>query len=147
MGRKNHFKPCNYLAIDRPDFKLSVETMSVIVDEKNRRVITTVHWHLNTPRPFSYLNEILWNKLGTYGMAKGVAVCDEGDTFDVEVGKKISAARAEANAYNNASELVEGRLARLGTMLNTLNAYGNAFCGKAYGVIDHNKDYIKKLTK
>ena len=145
---KNHFKRPNYLAIDRPNFKLDIRTESVVVDEKNKRVITTVRWTLHCPAPFDALNSTFWdNFMQTNGVAKGVSVCSDEDAFDVVVGKKISAARAESNAYNNASEIVAGRLRRTSDMLMALNTMGVAFVQKSADVIYHNKNYIDNLVK
>ena len=146
--KKKFFKEPNMLAIDRPNFKLSIETDSIVVDEKNRTVVATVKWRLASPEPFTNINYCFWSAHSApNGTAKGVALCSPEDVFDAEIGKKIAVAIAESNAYSNARDIVSGRFRRLLEMLRKLMPIATDFVNKADGVIEHNSKYIHGLTE
>lgn len=137
----------NYYGLDRSNFKIRISRQNVSVDEKNKRVIANLDWELDAPNAFS---DVLFG-LGDFGFirgsAKGVAVCVDGDVFDAVKGEKVAIAIAENNAYTNASNIVAKRVAHLNDMMDKITEMRAQFGNKAVKVVEHNKEYIKRITE
>lgn len=136
----------HYIELDRDNFKLRTYRESTIVDEKNRRVIHTIEWELVAPKMF---HDFMWcfcnNNPILHGVAKGVAVCSEEDTFNAELGTKIARAIAESNMYTNASKRLEKRMRHLRKRVLDLDMMSADFDFKARSVKVHNSEYINNI--
>ena len=136
-----------YVGLDRSSLKLIINNDSVVIDEKNRRVIHTIDWTLKIPNVFE---NIIWSICNgpvykMNGRAKGVAICHEGDTFDIELGKKMARAIAESNAYTNASKRVKKIMHNVFRIANEINEQELDFRIKANEIVVHNKEYMDGL--
>jgi hypothetical protein len=72
-------------------------------------------------------------------IATETAVADPMDEFDVEKGKKIARAKAEASAYKYTAKAL---YKVIGEALNVLTESSAEFISKASIVSKHNKEYI-----
>lgn len=72
----------------------------------------------------------------------GKAVCAAGDTFDVNVGKKIALAKAECKVYDTAFYQVWDQINAVSEYIDMLTP----FLQKAEAVQRHNWEYISKLA-
>lgn len=61
-----------------------------------------------------------------------------GDTFDIEVGKKIARAKAETMAYRNIWGCLQRIAARMVNVLNYIDDFGY----KVESVVEHNDNYL-----
>jgi len=75
-------------------------------------------------------------------VATGVAVCNEGDTFDNNLGRKMAEARAESAAYSHAAPIVKKYVQSLAEDLLNMSY---DFAAKSDGVRRHNKEYVNDL--
>ncbi len=125
--------------------KISVDEIKYYVNEKKRCV--TCHMTFRT-QANDFIEAVSWQVRGVdmfhWGRtneAIGQAYASPHDVFDVEQGKRVARARAESAAYVMAKEqvhkMVDKMKYNLGVMLD--------FSDKAYEVIGHNKEYIKKF--
>lgn len=76
-------------------------------------------------------------------LAVGRAICSDEDKFDANKGMKIALARAEMNAYKRAYKHIKPCLENDKRIVKTLSD----FCDKALHCIEHNKEYIKKISE
>lgn len=76
-------------------------------------------------------------------LANGRAICSDEDKFDANKGMKIALARAEMNAYKRAYKYFKSRL---DSYKETVKTFSD-FCDKAQHCIEHNKEYIKNVSK
>lgn len=112
------------------------------VNEKKRIVACIMKGELKTTGMKLYMSDYPTYPLYTdYVKGVGVAKCDPCDVFDVELGKSIARARAEADAYIKAKR-------RLSEQYNMAVAYLNAltdFEEKAYRCAAHNDEFVDRL--
>lgn len=138
---------------DRSNVKLHIYEPKVFVQSNKGMVVTTVKYLLVVPEVIQRLFNTLYNderKWGQFisGTATGTAKCAEGDTFSEEVGKKISRAKAETNAYRNAAKSVNKRFVDLMDVFNTFGVQVDEFVSfKTQKVISHNNRYIDQLAR
>lgn len=79
-------------------------------------------------------------------VVRGVAVCSPGDTFDIDYGKKLAAARANMKVAIRRKRRAESRFEKTEEMLNAAKALYKK--DKSF-VKDANKQYdeaVRKLT-
>lgn len=137
----------HYIGLNRTSFKLRTYHETTIVDEKNRRVICTIHWELIAPKMFY---DFMWcfcrQDLVIRGVAKGVAVCSEEDVFNAELGTKVARAIAESNMYTSASKRLEKRMFQLRNRVINLDMMSADFDFKARSVKIHNSEYIDSIV-
>lgn len=141
------------VTFDRSNVKLHTGTPKVFVQEDKRMVVTVIDYQLVVPEIIQRLfNEIYtdpekWDQ-DISGTATGIAICAEGDTFDLEKGKKISRAKAETNAYRNAAKSLNKRFLDLmdifGTFSDMVNEFVTIKTPKAH---NHNVSYIDSLAQ
>lgn len=86
--------------------------------------------------------------LGNYSRwkVKGTAKCHPDDEFDIEKGKKIAQAKAEAKAYLQLRTYV---LNKWNTLLDIIEAAAplkDKFVDKAEGCHTHNEEYISRIS-
>lgn len=76
-----------------------------------------------------------------YVKGVGVAKCDPRDVFDVELGKSIARARAEADAYLKAKRKLSRQYDMAVAYLNALTDFEE----KAYRCAAHNDEFVDRL--
>ena len=118
------------------------ERTEFFVNEKKKTVtcimkgvLKLVGWefYIDNYRDYPFYNQ--------YVKGVGVAKCDPRDEYDVEVGKSIARARAEADTYLKAKR-------RLSTQYDMAVAYLKAltdFEEKAYRCAAHNDEFVDRL--
>lgn len=73
----------------------------------------------------------------------GEATCNKEDKFDANIGMKIALARAEMKAYHFVNKTMKAKYEQYKKKTNELKE----FIDKANHCIEHNKEYIKKITE
>ena len=74
-------------------------------------------------------------------VSTGQAVCSANDAFDKRTGRRIAQARAEENAYRDASaHVAKFRM----DLIHELDS-AEEFMKKSAGVINHNKTFVKEI--
>ena len=126
----------------RNDIKISFEKPIYAVDEKNGVVVCTLRYKVKAP------NNVIFAARGTIcspllmiQSVKAVARVKDNDKFDVNIGKKVSLAKAENLAYSHVKEWVKTALKSL---CNASDAIVE-FTRKVNKVRTHNVEYIKKF--
>ena len=118
---------------ERTEFFVNEEKKTVTCIMKG--VLKVVGWefYIDNYRDYPFYNQ--------YVKGVGVAKCDPRDEYDVEVGKSIARARAEADAYLKAKR-------KLSTQYDMAVAYLKAltdFEEKAYRCAAHNDEFVDRL--
>lgn len=72
----------------------------------------------------------------------GIARCHPNDNFDVELGKKIAHAKAENMLYNIVANEYKCDIEKLDRLRGSLSR----FLDKSKYCVQHNKEYIKRIT-
>lgn len=127
----------------RNNIKIRFEKPIYNVDEKNGVVVCTLRYKAEAP------NIVIFASRGTiHGSpwymnqsVKTIARVKDNDVFDVNVGKKVSLAKAENLAYSHVNEWAK-------TALKDLCSASNAiveFSRKIRKVREHNVEYMKKF--
>lgn len=121
----------------RDDFKIRfTRKPEFTVDEKNKTVKCYLTGDVIVPNGLTG-NHFMEN-FRTF--AKGYAKCDEKDTFNPEIGKKIALARAESKLYWKVRTEVKAAIRDAKKFIEG----GEKFVSKAYRVIGHNEVYVSK---
>ena len=127
----------------RNNIKIRFEKPIYAVDKKNGIVVCTLRYKAEAP------NIVIFASRGTiHGSpwymnqsVKTVARVKDNDTFDVNVGKKVSLAKAENLAYSHVNEWAK-------TAFKLLCGASDAiveFSRKTKKVREHNVEYMKKF--
>ena len=127
----------------RNDIKISFEKPEYIVDENNGVVICKLKFKMNAPKMCALATKSTqWgNPWCFHQVSKGVAFAKDTDKFDVNVGKRVSLAKAENQAYSYVYNLVNESKSKL---LDSVVACID-FENKVKRVKEHNVEYIKKF--
>lgn len=127
----------------RNNIKISFEKPIYAVDEKNGVVVCTLRYKTSAPSTiiFASRGTIHDNPWYTIQSVKAVAKVKDNDTFDVNIGKKVSLAKAENLAYSNVKNWM--MLAHK-EVVKTVRVMKD-FKDKAEKVRAHNVEYIKKF--
>lgn len=127
----------------RNDIKISFEKPEYIVDENKGVVICKLRFKMYAPKMC-----VLATKSTQWGdpwcfhqVSKGVAFAKDTDKFDVNVGKRVSLAKAENQAYSYVNEWAKSAFKSLCDASNAVVE----FTRKANKVRAHNVEYIKKF--
>lgn len=73
----------------------------------------------------------------------GKATCNKEDKFDANIGMKIALAKAEMKAYHSANKTAKVIYEQYKAKMNETKE----FIDKATHCIEHNKEYIKKISE
>lgn len=127
----------------RNNIKISFEKPIYAIDEKNGVVVCTLKYKVDAPSTVIFASESTiygspWHMIQS---VKAVARVKDNDIFDVNVGKKVSLAKAENLAYSHVNEWAK-------TAFKSLCSASDAiveFTRKANKVRAHNVEYIKKF--
>lgn len=118
------------------------ERTKFFVNEKKRTVTCTMEGFLKVRDEGMFVLKYPYYPVdNTFVKGVGVAKCDPRDVFDVELGKSIARARAEADAYLKAKR-------RLSDQYDIAVAYLKAltdFEEKAYRCAAHNDEFVDRL--
>lgn len=127
----------------RNNIKISFEKPIYAIDEKNGVVVCTLRYKAEAP------NTIIFVSRGTiHGSpwymnqsVKAIARVKDNDTFDVNVGKKISLAKAENLAYSYVNEWAKSAFKALCSASDAIVEFSR----KTKKVREHNVEYMKKF--
>lgn len=72
------------------------------------------------------------------------AICTANDQYNEKTGFAVAQAKAESKCYARAEKLIRNRFIEV---MAVLNREVNRFTSKAEGVIEHNDEYIKRITE
>lgn len=123
------------------NFKLTMrpEFTQFFVDGTN--VTCRMYYQLLAPEPF----------LDICGFVAGEVVatahCHKDDTFNLETGKKVALAKAESRAYKEARSVMNRRLQNTINTVVQLANMAKRFSEKAEDAIEHNTEYITRITQ
>lgn len=125
--------------------KISVDEIKYYVNEKKRCVTCHMTFHTQVN---DFIEGVSWQVRGAdmfhswhTSEAIGQAYASPHDVFDVEQGKRVARARAESAAYVKAKEQLHKMVDKMKYNLMVMMDFSD----KAYEVIEHNKEYIKKF--
>lgn len=127
----------------RNDIKISFEKPIYSVDEKNGVVVCTLRYKAKAPNIVIFASRCTIHGSPWYmnQSVKAIARVKDNDTFDVNVGKKVSLAKAENLAYSYVNEWAKSAFKSLCGASNAVVE----FTRKANKVKAHNVEYIKKF--
>lgn len=127
----------------RNNIKISFEKPIYAVDEKNGVVVCTLRYKAKAPNIviFASRGTIHGNPWYMNQSVKAVARVKDNDTFDVNIGKKVSLAKAENLAYSNVKNWM---MLTHKEVVKTVRVMKD-FKDKAEKVRAHNVEYIKKF--
>ena len=125
------------------DIKVSFKEPRYIIDETNKVVICLLDYTADVPWMCDYAvypSMEFPNPLCVL-TSKSVVRAKDNDTFDVNVGKKVSLAKAENKAYSYVYEYYKRGIKSMTIALNALNNFKK----KVNRVKNHNIEYMKKF--
>lgn len=127
----------------RNNIKISFEKPIYTVDEKNSVVVCTLRYKVNAPLIVTIASRGTIHGSPWYmtQSVKAVARVKDNDVFDVNVGRKVSLAKAENLAYSYVNEWAKSAFKSL---CNASDAIVE-FTRKATKVRAHNVEYIKRF--
>lgn len=121
----------------RNNIKIKFDKPIYVVDEKNKVVICTLKYTVYAPSIVICASDAM----RMHQVVKTTARAKDNDTFDVNVGKKVSLAKAENLAYSHVNEWARTAQNRLiGAFSATID-----FSNKVKKVRKHNVEYMKKF--
>lgn len=131
------------LSFAEPEFYVNKAKRTVTCVLKYKMRSTTDSRYNNLWSALRYMSDHVLNDddnvLRYEFIATETAVADPMDEFDVEKGKKIARAKAEASAYKYTAKAL---YKVIGEALNVLTESSAEFISKASIVSKHNKEYI-----
>lgn len=127
----------------RNNIKIKFEKPTYAVDEKNGVVVCTLRYKVDAPSTVIFASESTINNSPRHmtQSVKAIARAKDNDTFDVNVGKKVSLAKAENLAYSHVNEWAKTAKNEL---INAVSATID-FSNKTKKVRDHNIVYMRKF--
>lgn len=127
----------------RNNIKISFEKPIYAVDEKNGVVVCTLKYKAAAPPSvvFASKSTIYGSPWHMTQIVKAVARVKNDDVFDINVGKKVSLAKAENLAYSYVNNWVKSAKSELLDACVAIMDFSN----KTKKVREHNVEYIKKF--
>ena len=127
----------------RNNIKIRFEKPIYNVDEKNGVVVCTLRYKVEAPPTvvFASAGTIHGSPLHMKQCVKTVARVKSNDSFDVNVGKKVSLAKAENLAYSHVNEWAKTAFKKLCRASNAIVEFSR----KTEKTRKHNAEYIKKF--
>lgn len=132
------------LSFEEPEFYVNAEKRTVTCVLKYKMRSTSDNTYNNLWSALRYMSDHVLDEdtnVLRYGfMVTETAVARPEDEFDVEKGKKIARAKAEASAYKYTAKAL---YRVMGEALKVLTDSSAEFISKASIVCKHNKEYIE----
>ena len=127
------------MSYSRDDFKLTFykDGAQFFINEEKRIVVCKVSAEINVPWDYESVVSIPWKKFEGEGIAK----CSPEDVFDIERGKRIALAKAENQAYLNATRYLHNVHIQLEFFINRIDRFKD----KALRHCVHNEDYMNSI--
>ena len=127
----------------RNNIKIKFEKPIYTVDEKNGVVVCTLRYKVDAPPTVIFASEIIINGSPRHKTqsVKAIARVKDNDTFDVNVGKKVSLAKAENLAYSHVNEWAKSAFKDLCSASDAIVEFSR----KTKKVRDHNIVYMRKF--
>lgn len=127
----------------RNNIKIKFYKPIYTVDEKNGVVICTLQYKVNAPSTVVFASDVTINGNPRHmtQSVKAIARAKDNDTFDVNVGKKVSLAKAENLAYSYVNEWAKSAFKALCSASDSIVEFSR----KTKKVRDHNIVYMKKF--
>lgn len=127
----------------RNNIKIRFEKPIYNVDEKNGVVVCTLRYKVEAPPTvvFASAGIIQGTPLHMKQCVKTVARVKNNDSFDVNVGKKVSLAKAENLAYSHVNDWAKTAFKDLCSASNAIVEFNR----KTKRVREHNVEYMKKF--
>lgn len=127
----------------RNNIKISFQQPKYIVDEANGVVICKLKFIADVPTIVLYASKcaIHESPMHMTQTAKAVVFTKDNDTFDVNIGKKLSLAKAENQAYTYVKNLVNTTKNELCNGIAAIIDFEN----KTKKVREHNIAYMRKF--
>lgn len=127
----------------RNNIKISFEKPIYNVDEKNGVVVCTLKYKATAPVSVIFASEgtIHGSPWHMNQIVKAVARVKNNDDFDVNVGKKVSLAKAENLAYSHVNDWAKTAFKMLCSASDAIVEFSR----KTKKVREHNVEYIKKF--
>lgn len=128
--------------------KVSFTNISFTVNKKKKWVTCRLNYVVKLPNmvdeievPYEvYKNVPFYAGRGVHTSYGTARVCD-GDTFDIEVGKKVARAKAESAAYKNVRKMLYNTMQHIAFTRLIMEDFLN----KCDRVIVHNAEYLRKF--
>lgn len=125
----------------RNNIKIKFDKPIYTVDEKNGVVVCTLKYKVDAPSTVIFASESTipnspWRMTQS---VKAIARAKDNDTFDVNVGKKISLAKAENLAYSYVNEWAKSAFKALCSASDAIVMFSR----KTKKVRDHNIVYMR----
>ena len=126
----------------RNEIKISFKEPKYHIDQVNKVVVCVLEGEPQLPQNIDYTTHNFIDKwLGVPFTTKGVARLNPDDKFDVNIGMKVSLAKAENKAYEYVGVQLKDYLAGL----NKAYEQCKDFLWKSANVIAHNDEYLKQF--
>lgn len=120
----------------RNNIKIKFDKPVYVVDEKNKEVICTLRYKVTAPSTVVFASE---STIHAHQIVKAAARAKDNDTFDVNVGKKVSLAKAENLAYSHVNEWAKSAFKALCGASDAIVEFNR----KTKKVRDHNIAYMR----
>lgn len=127
----------------RNNIKIKFDKPIYTVDEKNGVVVCTLRYRVDAPPTVIFASEITINGSSRHKTqsVKAIARAKDNDTFDVNIGKKVSLAKAENLAYSHVNEWAKSAFKDLCGASDAIVEFSR----KTKKVRDHNIAYMRKF--
>ena len=127
----------------RNSIKIHFKNPEYIVDETNGVVICKLKFTCSVPKFVHYVSKYAFyeSPACTEQVVKSVVFAKNDDKFDANVGKRVSLAKAENQAYSYVNNYVQSCKKELELALQAVN---NFKC-KKIKVKNHNIEYMRKF--
>lgn len=120
----------------RNDIKIKFEEPSYSIDEEKGIVDCVLKYEILYPEILEFIG---FNGKPLFYVTAAAKLRD-GDTWDVNIGKKISLTKAEQKAYNKVKKRCVKTMRRCFKMMQICNNFGH----KSDFVIEHNDKYLEQ---
>lgn len=136
----------------RQNIKLSFAKPSFTVNTAKRTVTCVLRYTINIPEMFSVANSgrskkpasgISVGQCFVENSAVGIAICCPDDKFCPKIGKEIAEARAESQAYKDASKHMADVYSAIAEKFSD---YSLEFATRGARIVEHNDAYIKSIS-
>ena len=127
--------------MSRRDIKIVFNAPQYTIAENNKAVICHLTCDVDAPEGLLYGYESYLLYPLTKKVYKGVAIAKDGDTFDVNIGKKVALAKAENLAYKRINNFFK----KYYKIYTDATKAIKDFDAKSKRVINHNISYMSKF--